>query len=231
MNITLIICLALIIVPTLLGMKRGLIMSVYRLLGIVLVIGLTIILNPAVSKMAKNNATVYNFFFGIVSDNVNLPESGTTAGSEAIQGLKLPKALEDKALELVEEYKGEADKVTDKVENVLHEKLTDMLITGVSFIVTLIIVTIVVWLAFKALDLISKLKFLNFVNKFAGTALGFAEGLIIVWTLCGIIPMISTTTFGQKLITDISSSRLLTFIYENNLISKILSASIIGFFK
>ena len=216
-------CLVLLIVPALFGLKRGLVMSVYKLLGIVLVLGLTFLINPLISKAVSNNESAYAFFNGIVTSNIKLPEADLSGGTEAVKSFNLPSVIEEQLLDAIEDGSTQLDSTMTDIETLIHDKLTNMLITGVCFIGTLLVSTLVVWIAFKALDLISKLKFLNFVNKFAGTLLGLLEGLLLVWTLCAIIPMISASALGQRLTADITSNGFLTFIYEHNLLTGLIN--------
>ena len=70
------------------------------------------------------------------------------------------------------------------------------------------------------LDIISKLPILHQVNILAGATAGAIEGLVLVWIGFIIITMLGSTTFGQEALGLINDNELLSYLYNNNILSK-----------
>ena len=73
------------------------------------------------------------------------------------------------------------------------------------------------------LDIISKLPILNELNHFAGLAVGVLQGLLFLWIACTILTACSGTQWGQDAMNMIGQSKLLSVIYNNNLILKYIT--------
>ena len=225
-NITLIIALAVILALAGLGYKRGLIMSIWHLVSFIVVIAVTIIVSPYVAKFAKNNEKIYNTFYNTICKTVNVPVKSGEDCDKFIEGLKLPEKVEDKVLEKAKEYYPNVQTAQESLADKIHEKLTDFSITVTSFLLTFLVVFLLANMLVSGLDLLSKAPIINMGNKLGGIALGAAEGILIVWAVCGLVPMISATPLGIKIVEQIGRSKLLTFFYEHNLISTVMSGKI-----
>ena len=92
------------------------------------------------------------------------------------------------------------------------------MINALAFIVTFIVILIILWLVFAALNLISKLPVLNSMNKTAGFLAGAVQGLVIVWVLFILLTVFGGTTFGRDALQMIGENEALSFIYNNNLL-------------
>lgn len=229
-NIVSIIALAIILVLGFLGLKRGLIMSVWHLVSAVVIMALTITLSPYVTKLAKNNEKIYGFFYSKVQNTVKVPTTNTGDVEEFIKDFKLPEKVEKIATEYAVNKFADKEK-QQSFENSVHEKLTGALLTVLGFIVTLIVVAIGMTLLVKLINKAAELPVIKTFNKLGGVLLGVLEGILIIWCAIGIVPMLSATEFGGKLIEQIQADRFLSVLYEHNIVSTIMSARILSFFK
>lgn len=99
--------------------------------------------------------------------------------------------------------------------------LTKLIINVVAFLFTFIIVTIVVRAIVLALDIISNLPGLGFLNRFAGGVLGMIGAAIIVWVCFVVVTLLYSTNIGKELFMMIQEEPLLTMLYEYNPIMKL----------
>ena len=91
---------------------------------------------------------------------------------------------------------------------------------------TMIIMVLVLSIAHKlikmALDgmkVLASLPVISILNKLAGAVFGVIETIVIVWFALCLIGMFDLGTIGEYINMYIGDSRLLTYLYENNLIA------------
>lgn len=226
MNVTLIAAILIVAVFVIIGLCKGFVMAIYSLIATALVLVLTVMLNPYLTGLLKSSDRIYGYFYEKVDDAVNLPAYTDEQCDKVIKNLKLPEKIEQFALDKASELYESADAAGTKLEKLIYGKLTDLILSFISFMITFVLVTVGVIVAFKLLDLISRLPVLNMTNRLLGIALGLCEGLVIIWIFCGIVPLISATSFGAKVIEDIGKSKMLTFLYENNFLAELISGRI-----
>lgn len=94
---------------------------------------------------------------------------------------------------------------------------------ALAFLTTLILVGVLVKGVVFALDIVAKLPILNGLNRLAGTILGFAEGMLLIWIFFLAVSVFAATQWGGTLMEMISKSALLTWIYENNMLFSLMT--------
>ena len=151
---------------------------------------------------------------------VNLEEIPRDAQIEAINNSDMPKVFKTLLLtnnnETIYQKLGAEDFVS-----YISKYLTKLIINIVCFLFTFIIAAILVRAIVLALDIISNLPVLGFVNRLAGGALGTVGALIVVWVIFTIITLLYTTNIGKELYALIEQERILMLIYEYNPILKL----------
>ena len=109
-----------------------------------------------------------------------------------------------------------------KLENYICELLTNIILNALGFFITFIVAAVGIAVLCFVLDLLSKLPVLHQINTLFGVAIGALEGLVILWIVFIVITMLGSTGFGQSCMTMISESKILSFLYDSNILSKIL---------
>lgn len=99
--------------------------------------------------------------------------------------------------------------------------LARLIINIVAFLCTFVLITIVLRAIVFALDIVSNLPVLGFINRLAGGAIGVIGALVIVWTVFVVITLLYTTSFGKEMYQMIQSDAILKTIYEYNPILKL----------
>ena len=90
------------------------------------------------------------------------------------------------------------------------------------FLLTFLVLTIVARIVVYVLGFIGDLPIIGGFNRVAGGALGLVTGLIIVWVLFVAITLLYQTDFGMNCFKNIEESRILTFLYDNNILMKFI---------
>ena len=101
--------------------------------------------------------------------------------------------------------------------------MSDLILKAITFFILIIIIYIIVRIVIFMLDFISKLPVINSINKTGGLVVGLVQGLLIVWIGCLILTAFSDKAWAQEAFAQINANPLLTFIYNNNLITFIIT--------
>ncbi|PWJ50571.1 CvpA family protein [Faecalicatena contorta] len=96
--------------------------------------------------------------------------------------------------------------------------ISRMVIKVVSFLVTFLLVIIIVNALMVAVDIIGELPGVGFLNHFAGGLAGIAGALLFVWIGFLVITMLYSTAAGKACFEMIDESRILTFLYNKNIL-------------
>ena len=109
---------------------------------------------------------------------------------------------------------GAAKSISDFVPKYMASLILNIL----SFVITFVLVMSFIWLAATTLNIIASLPVLSGINRILGLALGFLQGLIIVWISFLIITIFSNSDIGKQLMEMIVESPILNGLYESNLL-------------
>lgn len=242
MNYTLIAVGAIFVICALIGYIRGFVRIVATLLATLAIIVLVSFLTPYVSgvlmsvlpieKMVEEKAmeillgdTVVEQSEGEESEEVLVPaevETSREVQISLIEKAKLPEVFKQSLLENNNKEIYNAlgvDKFSDYVSKYLAKMFTDI----ASFLITLLVVTIVVRTALYILGIISDLPLIGGVNRLAGAVLGLGTGLIIVWIFFIVITVIYDNSISQKCMQEIASNEILTELYNRNILMNFIT--------
>lgn len=217
MNWLLIIVLAIIVINALIGRRVGLVKIVFSLFSFIVALLLTTWISPSVNDMLLRNEFFYQKTSQKVEDVLFLKGEETTSDNEEtlIDSLPLPKTIKESLQENKEKQEA-------SIKSYITSYVTNIVINALAFVLTFVVIFIVLWLLSIAFNIISKLPILNQINKIAGLLVGGLQGLLIVWILFVLITVISGLEFGQTVIEQINSSKILTYIYEKNILLNIV---------
>lgn len=130
---------------------------------------------------------------------------------------KVPEAVFDKLADTTDDYL-EKSGLYDSVAL----RASDMAMRAISFVIVLLATLTVFHIFAMTLDLVGKLPVIGEVNRFLGLLAGFVKGMLLVWLVFAFLAMGSGTSLGTQLIKLIYESKLLVWLYENNMVLSIL---------
>ena len=158
-------------------------------------------------------------FEGVVADSI-LGESihdnveNAIMSSEAGKEIELPDFF---GPTLADEIK-EIDKAKTDIMEKTVDSVTGIIVKIVSFILLFILAKIGVFLLFKLLALVVKIKVFSFFNKTLGIAMGFVNGTIIVYIACALLVVFVPVEYSAIFKEAINDTLLTEFFYNNNII-------------
>lgn len=226
---------AYLFIMTMQGQSKGCIKMVLSLgITIVAMVGAGILSKPC-ETYVKEKTPLYDTVKKQMSAYVfEYLEQGMETATEqmkqdAIQQMKLPEVIKDKLLDsqLVQEQMG-ADTANqlsaqiNKFSDAIAETLTDYLLQALTLLVLYIVLKLVLKIVVWVLDIVSHLPVIHGLNKSLGAAIGFGEGILVVWIICIGITACGGTAIGANLLKAIANQPVLSYIYNHNLLMLLL---------
>lgn len=101
--------------------------------------------------------------------------------------------------------------------------LTHLIMQILTAIVLFVVISIILKVIICVLDIIAWLPIIGGINRAAGAVLGLAVALVVIWSLFLIFTLFYTTAAGKEIFTQIEKSTILSFLYKNNIILKIIT--------
>lgn len=237
------------------GLKRGMVRIILSLAAMIATILITMALTPIASNYIKDNTNVYtnmkdttykalqknNTVGNAVSEigktqditnvtNISQSDSNIqTVTNQVVDKLTLPDSLKKQIQSKINVDKYIEQGVTtieDMVANALAEQISSIIFNIIIFAVIFIIVYIILQIIIKVVDVVSMLPILRQINKTGGFVLGLAKGLIVVWVFFMVMTIFCNTEFAHTVFAYINDNSFLAFLYNNNLILKLVFAII-----
>lgn len=218
MNIVLVATLLILAGFALAGLKSGLIKMVFSLISTIAALLVAVIFSPVVSNLLESHSGFSAFLTEKVEAVLESAVSESEDMSDYIEGLPFPETIKNVIRENDDEL--QAVSATQQVlETYVCQRIVSVIIKSISFAVTFFAALLALVVLCRVLDLISRLPLLNEINHMAGLAAGLAEGILVVWILFVVLTMFAGTEFGKSAMQMISENALLSFLYDNNLLS------------
>lgn len=198
------IIIAIILLCTALGYKRGLIKVAIKLCTFFIAIIIAFMFYKPIANVVIQNTGIDETIQTTITNNI-LPE-GISVDEEIDLSNDLPSII-------LKNSENTVQSIAASVSTTLIETACLLII----FIVVKIILKFVTLLA----DLIAKLPILKQFNKLGGTIYGVLEGLFIVFVGFAIISLIAPL-LDPSILELINASTLGAFFYNNNILLKFL---------
>ena len=227
LNVLLIVVAIIFLLSILIGYKKGLIKLVASLVSTVICIVLVMLISPSVSKWIQESTplkeTVQNKCVEWLMPDTTMEEEvlQTELPREEqitlIEGAQLPEIFQRMLLENNnnEVYMAlGVETFGEYIVAYIAKVIADVL----SFLVTFVVVFIIIRIVIGMLGIIDKLPLIGGANHLAGAAVGAGMGILIIWILFIVITLLYNTSFGAACLANISESKILTMLYENNIL-------------
>ena len=219
MNLMLLAFLAIVLLCALLGYHRGLLKSALSAIGIVGAILLANLLNPYVRTFICEHTGIreevrQRIELGLNADQLDV--QGSVYGKEGyLENTDLPEIVKNYIRSSDSIRKGQ-ETLSEYVQDVV-DYLTDMVVSGIAYITTVLLVALGLIIALALSNLVSVIPVVG-----GGIVFGFAQSILIVWGLMLVITLFSAFSWGTDMMKMIDESKILTFVYKKNIFLKIV---------
>lgn len=225
MNLLVLGILAFILLLVFRGYRKGFFKSAASAIGIVLAVLLTAILYPGVNKLLCQYTVLDGVIEQKIIEKFELPEETKTATRneeiDTIENLDLPDNVKGW---LIANCNGETflESGVDNVCSYIAKSLTAMVMRGISYVLTLLVLLLLLHILIMVLDVANYIPIVKSINKAGGAIFGAGQGILIVWIFMGIVTLLSTFSWAYQVIQMIDESPLLAWLYKKDIFLKII---------
>ena len=225
MNLLVLGILAFILLLVFRGYRKGFFKSAASAIGIVLAVLLTAILYPGVNKLLCQYTVLDDVIEQKIIEKFELPEETKTATRneeiDTIENLDLPDNVKGW---LISNCNGETflESGVDNVCSYIAKSLTAMVMRGISYVLTLLVLLLLLHILIMVLDVANYIPIVKSINKAGGAIFGAGQGILIVWIFMGIVTLLSTFSWAYQVIQMIDESPLLAWLYKKDIFLKII---------
>lgn len=225
MNLLVLGILTFILLLVFRGYRKGFFKSAASAIGIVLAVLLTAILYPGVNKLLCQYTVLDDVIEQKIIEKFELPEETKTATRneeiDTIENLDLPDNVKGW---LIANCNGETflESGVDNVCSYIAKSLTAMVMRGISYVLTLLVLLLLLHILIMVLDVANYIPIVKSINKAGGAIFGAGQGILIVWIFMGIVTLLSTFSWAYQVIQMIDESPLLAWLYKKDIFLKII---------
>ncbi len=230
------VVIGIIVAFAVIGLFKGFIMSVYRLVSFVVCVFLSIKLSPVLARILEKTS-VYDGIKGMIVRNLETwsksafssPSAVTTgtAGAETILGtMPMPDVLKSSLLNNLPSPSELID--VNGIVNAIGDGLADMVLSVLCLIVLYFVLRLIMGALGMLLRKISELPVFKQVNKVSGLLLGALQGFITVYILFAVLTLFNFNPAFAPIFEGLESSMLAAGFYENNIIINFLFPPIVA---
>lgn len=225
MNLLVLGILAFILLLVFRGYRKGFFKSAASAIGIVLAVLLTAILYPGVNKLLCQYTVLDDVIEQKIIEKFELPEETKAATRneeiDTIENLDLPDNVKGW---LIANCNGETflESGVDNVCSYIAKSLTAMVMRGISYVLTLLVLLLLLHILIMVLDVANYIPIVKSINKAGGAIFGAGQGILIVWIFMGIVTLLSTFSWAYQVIQMIDESPLLAWLYKKDIFLKII---------
>lgn len=234
MNWLLIIVIGILIGFVIEGYCKGFVRIAFSLLAMIVTLAFVTVATPHLTTYLEDNTTwdeaitekclehVRSASEERVNDHIDEQVEQQAEAAEQ-SGLSLPEKWLD---QLADSGSNAVNDIMEQsgIQETIAQNLAHFIMTGISFFIALIFISLVLHLIIRALDLVTKLPVIKHVNRTLGVMVGAVKGFLVVWIFLYFISLTCTSSFGIRMLDYINQSPFLTLLYEHNVLMQILMA-------
>lgn len=203
------------------GYARGLFRTVLVAGATVLAMVLSSFATPYVSEALQTYTSIDEKIqdYIVSTLELNTEQLITTKAEEmtAIDNLRVPEVLK---LALINHNNSSVYDLLDihGFYEYIAGYLANIFMNCLAFVVIQLVITVFFMILLYSLNILKEIPILNGIDKAGGVLLGLVQALAIVWSAFIVISLFGNTPFGMQMYDEISSNRMLNYLFEHNLL-------------
>ncbi len=212
------------------GLFKGFIMSVYRLISFAICVFLSIKLSPVLTRILEKTvvfdtikSVIVNNLEGLAKNAFSSPTAVTTGaeGAETVLGtMPMPDIFKNSLLHNLPSPAELVD--VNGIVNSIGDGLTVMIISILSLVLLYFFLRVIFAALGMLLRKIADLPVFKQVNKLGGLILGALEGFLVVFVLFAILMVFNSNPAFAPVFEGLKVSAFARVFYENNFIINFL---------
>jgi len=226
MNWSDLLVVSIILIFGLIGIKKGFIYSVFKLVSFFVAAIASVRFYPAVSNILDKTFIFTNIKSGILKNLLNQKDASSDVVNQGAQnaigtvvdGLKIPGFLKD----AIKEQLSKENIIGLLDVSAIMEKISDVLTHFVIDILSLLILYIAIRIGLIFLRIVlqgvAKLPVFKQMDKLGGFAFGAVEGLLTVYIVFAFLMLFVSAPAFKDFFDAVETSAIAKFFYQNNVI-------------
>lgn len=226
----LIAVIVILIIGAVKGYRKGFLRLAVWFAGLIAVLFIVTKLSPYVSSFLIENTSVYENIRGKIItayENANTDpvtdnsHPGDEAESDAIDSFGFPALISDylKSNNTSEIYEKLAFSL---FEEYISGYLATLSVKAGTFVGLFVLLAIIEFIIIMAIKILEKIPVLRTFNRLLGMATGITLSLVFIWVFFIGVMMFFGHSFGAWVFSQVSSSRFLTLIFNNNILFELI---------
>lgn len=228
LNMLEIVIVAVFLLLVVFGMKEGLARKLASVLSLLITVALISVLLPNITAALKEKTPVYDMittqveravqeqFKGTDSLNLSTPQQQSLIGT-----LPLPQFMKNQLISH-NSKEGYQSLKASTFQDYIVNYVSTAILNALSFVTAVILVQLLVKIVIHVLQLLTMVPGIHLLNRLAGGAIGFVEGLFLLWLFFLLVSAFSATEWGLSMMAMIQQSKLLGMLYESNLFVRLV---------
>lgn len=224
------------------GGRKGFARTAISMVSLILVMLIAAWINPYAGRFLKESTPVYQFVADrcetliLEQETEELPENeGEDAQKELplseqlelIEDMPLPMTLKEA---LKENNNSEIYNAlgVEYFSDYAASYIANCITNGIGYILSFIIAVIIIKVILYAIDILTELPGISFINAVGGMLLGAVQALLWIWVFFILATILCNTPAGQVVMDQISGNEILKILYEENLLMNVILEVIQG---
>ena len=206
------------------GLRRGFIRKAVSAVSLIITLVLVTYLTPQITNFIQNSTSLHENLQQKCSEiflNGEYNEDVKTDQVLMIENMELPENIKDKLLENNNTESYDILEVTG-FRDYIGAYLANMIINALAYLLSFVIVWAAIRAILIALDVVTMLPVLHGINKLAGGVLGIVYGVFLVWIGFLLVTILCNGDLGRQFFALINDNPFLLFLYNQNVIMKIV---------
>lgn len=206
------------------GLHRGFIRKAVSALSLIVTLVLVTWLTPQITTFIHDNTSLHQSLQEKCSEiflSGEYNEEVKTDQVLMIESMDLPENVKEMLLENNNTEAYDLLEVSG-FHDYVGAYLANMIINALAYLISFVIVWTAIRAILLALDVVTMLPVLHGINKLAGGALGLVIGVVLVWVAFLLVTILCNGDLGRQFFELINSNPFLLFLYNQNVIMKIV---------
>lgn len=213
------IIIAIIVLSTIIGYRRGLIKSAIKICSFIIAIIVTLILYKPVANAIITNTQI--------DENIQTTIEKNIKGEEINTQIELTEENSENTPENVRKYLNDSitsmtNGVKENVSLIIAKNFAILIINAGCAILIFIIVRLGLVVLYFLTSIIEKIPIIKQFNKMGGFLYGILKGFLIIYVILGIVSLASPILGNVEFIQYITNSTIGGIMYNNNILLNII---------
>ena len=206
------------------GLRRGFIRKVVSAVSLIVTLVLVTYLTPQITTFIQDHTSLHENLQQKCSEiflNAEYNEDVKTDQVLMIENMELPENIKEMLLENNNTESYDVLKVSG-FHDYVGAYLANLIINALAYLLSFVIVWTAIRALLLAMDVVTKLPILHGINKLLGGALGIVYGVVLIWIAFLLVTILCNGDLGRQFFALISENPFLLFLYNQNVIMKIV---------